>query len=399
LALKLRIIVDKTVPTAAISPDAKMFVNPRFAAKLSDAELSGLICHEVMHPAYMCFERRGDRDLKLWNIAHDYVINWIITEMCGKNTNSGKASDFATVQLPPGGCLSDEYVTRDAHNHPDGYLSAEEIYLKLLEEGGGSGGEGESEGGDEDGENEAIGSDLRPDLADDKNPSAIEKKRREDFWKVAVVEAAQVNAQSKNRGNMPGNLLKMINDIVEPKVDWPVVLGRWVGENGKRSDYTYRRPSRRSASAGAILPSLKKHGVADVVVLWDTSGSMTGRETEILGEVIGICNDLNMTLRVVCCDYGVSSDTDGVESFEDIKDQVKGGGGSDFSPAFELFNEEGWDGVVVAFTDGMIGVPAECPESIRGVLWVMNEGEQPPTRAWGDTLFIGPDGKVTTGSN
>jgi predicted metal-dependent peptidase len=390
LCLKMRVVISKIVPTAAVTPDAKMIINPRFAKDLTNAELAGLICHEVMHPAFQVFERRQDRDMKLWNVAHDYAINWIIQEMTNK---SGKSGDNAIVKLPEGGLLSDKYAEKDDHGHITGYMSAEEIYNQLLEEGPGGEGEGEDEG------QGGIGQDCRPDLADDPNPSDIERKRREDFWKVAVVEAAQVNEQSRNRGNLPSNLLKLIKDIVEPRVDWPMALARWVGENGKRSDYTYRRPSRRSEAAGAILPSLKKHGVADVIVLWDTSGSMNGREEEILGEVIGICRDLDMTLRVVCCDMGICSDTPGVEEYDDIKDEIKGGGGSDFRPAFDLFREEGWDGVIVAFTDGMIGVPAEMPECLRGTLWVLNEGEEPPTNAWGDVIKIGPDGKVSSGSS
>ena len=382
LALKLRVIVSNQVPTAAITPDAKMFVNPRFAKGLTDLELAGLICHEVMHPAFMCFERREHRDMKIWNKAHDYAINWIINEM-------GSRAKESVLKLPEGGLLSDEWAVKDDRGNIVGYMSAEEIYDQLLEDGGEDGDEpGEGPGGD-------PGQDIRPDLADNNDPSDVEKKRRESFWKVAVLEAAQVNESSRNRGHLPGNLLKLVQDIAEPRVDWPIVLGRWVGENGKRSDYTYTRPSRRSESAGAILPSLKKHGVADVIVLWDTSGSMNGREKEIMSEVIGICNDLCMTLRVVCCDMGITSDTDGVTDWEDIKDEIKGGGGSDFRPAFELFTEEGWDGVVVAFTDGMIGVPALAPDCIRGTLWVMNEGERAPAE-WGDCLFIGPDGKVST---
>lgn len=389
LALKLRVIVSNVVPTAAITPDAKMFVNPRFAKDLTDLELAGLICHEVMHPAFMCFERRETRDMKLWNIAHDYAINWIINDM-------GSRTKEPVLKLPAGGLLSDEYAVKDDKGNIIGYMSAEEIYDQLLQEGGGEPGEDDQEG--EPGQGGNIGSDLRPDLADNKDPSDVEKKRRESFWKVAVLEAAQVNESSRNRGHLPGNLLKLVQEIAEPRVDWPIVLGRWVGENGKRSDYTYTRPSRRSEAAGAILPSLKKHGVADVIVLWDTSGSMNGREKEIMSEVIGICNDLCMSLRVICCDTDVASDTDGVTDWEDIKDEIKGGGGSDFTPAFDVVTEEGWDGVVVAFTDGMIGVPNLAPDCIRGVLWVMQEGERPPA-SWGDCLFIGPDGKVSTSNS
>lgn len=389
LTLKLRVTVTTSIPTAAVTPDAQMFVNPHFAKALTDAELSGLICHEVMHPAYMCFQRRGDRDMKLWNVAHDYAINWIIWEMTGKRTNP---NDFTSVVLPPGGLLSERFVQKNSDGEVCGYLSAEEIYDILLEEGGTGTGEGD---GEDDGNGPGYGNDIRPDLSDNSDPTDVERRAQEDYWKAAILEAAEVNNNSRCRGNIPGNLLKLIEEIKDPKVDWPIILGRWVGENGKKTDYTYRRPSRRSESAGAILPSLKKHGVADVVVLWDTSGSMNGREQDILSEVIGICNDLSMTLRVICCDTGVTSDTSNVQDWDQLKDQIKGGGGSDYRPAFSLMEEEGWDGVLVCFTDGAILVPDMPPTQVKGVLWVIGEGEAPPTAAWGDVLEVGADGKVS----
>jgi predicted metal-dependent peptidase len=383
IALKFRIIVvgenTPQIPTAAVTPDAKLYINPAFIDSLTGPQLCGLLCHEVMHPALLCFERRGERSMRLWNIAHDYAINLIIQEMV-----QGYREPVA--ELPPGGLIDDKYKG----------LSAEEIYNKLLQEGGQDGLDRRQNGLNSSGggESDLLG-DLREDLADNKNPSDLEKKQQNDYWKMAVVEAAEVHSQKKGKGTLPAAIEKMVKDILEPRVDWPHVLGRWVGENGRRSDYSYQRPSRRSESAGAILPSMKKHGAADVVVLWDTSGSMGGREEEILSEVIGICNDLNMTLRVICCDYGICSDQSEVTEVGDI--DIRGGGGSDFTPAFDMLREEGCDSVVVAFTDGMIGVPVEAPECLRGTLWVLNEGERPPTSSWGDVLTIGADGKVLLG--
>ena len=396
IALKFKIIVAQPrhmVPTAAVSPDGKMFFNAKFVATLSDEQLAGLICHECMHPALLCFSRRGTRQHRLWNVAHDYAINGIIHRM---------TENESRVKLPPEGCLDAKYYD----------MSAEEIYDDLLDEGGG--GEGNDDGDDEENDDDGEGgggqggkgteptpgkggkgqySDLREDLADNKHPSDLEKREEEQKWKIVLIEAAQVH-KDQSKGDLPGSLKKLVEEILEPKVDWPTALSRWVGENGKRGDFTYGRPSRRSESVGEFLPSMKKYGVADVVVLWDTSGSMHGREIEILSEVVGICKDLNMKLRVICCDAAIHSDQSDVESAEEI--DIKGGGGSNFNPAFDRLIEEGWDNVVVAFTDGYIDVPQIMPETFKGVLWVLNEGDADPTHGkWGDVLTIDSDGKVT----
>ena len=82
LALNLKLRVAKpgeNVPTAAVSPDGTLTLNYTFCAKLSDAELAGLICHEVLHPALHCWLRQGSRRIivegpngehfSLWNLC------------------------------------------------------------------------------------------------------------------------------------------------------------------------------------------------------------------------------------------------------------------------------------------------------------------------------------------
>jgi predicted metal-dependent peptidase len=443
------------IPTMAVTRDRKLYVNLDFADKLTDAEFAGVLCHEVMHPAYLCWLRQGSRravvhshspcgacgtkgkviiqgeeakgpqtcpvckgtgveetPVTLWNIAHDYAINGIIDTM---------TQSIAEVALPKGGCMDHKY-----DNH-----SAEEIYDELLDQAVKNGQKGKGDGptislpndnwgtddmrddlggdgegkGDEDGDGEGNGKGQDGQDGQDgqgqgggegtgggQSRSESQNRALDQYWKVAVCEAAQVHEQQKGRGTLPGALQKLIDEITDPKISWIDVLSRWVGENGCRADFTYRRPSRRAESIGEILPALQKHGVNDIVVGWDTSGSMYGREKEILSEVIGICEDLNMGLRVICVDTAVHSDQEDVREVEDV--DIKGGGGSDYTPMFELLDEEGFAGVVVCFTDGYIGVPEVKPLHIQEVLWVLWEGRDvdPTGGKWGETLIVDTDG-------
>jgi predicted metal-dependent peptidase len=448
LLLKLDPIIARPehgVPTAAVSRDRRLYLNYGFCDKLTDGEFLFLMCHEVMHPAYQCFPRgesrkaivfqqvfcggcggrkqvifadqpaAGPQDcpvcqatgkqwkpVSVWNLAHDFAINDIIDQMIN--------TDDLPMKMPEGGLLDKKY--RD--------MSAEEIYDLLLDQAEENSKNGDGQGEGQPGEpgqggqgpslpgmpQDMWGDDIRPDLGGDGpeggepgetesgtgNKSDCEKQELDDYWKVAVVEAAQVHEQ-QNRGHLPAGLRKLIDEIVDPKIAWADILSRWVGENGRRADYTYRRPSRRSESVGEYLPSMQRYGVDDIIVLWDTSGSMGGREVEIMSEVIGICEDLSLKLRVICCDMQVASDNIDVEYPEDV--DWAGGGGSDFCPAFELMDEEGYEGVVVAFTDGYIGVPTVKPPNIRSVLWVLWERDQDPTHgAWGEVIRVDTDGNV-----
>jgi hypothetical protein len=53
----------------------RLFVHVPFVATLTDDELDGVLCHEVLHCAYRHFGRRGSRPLDRFNVAADYAIN------------------------------------------------------------------------------------------------------------------------------------------------------------------------------------------------------------------------------------------------------------------------------------------------------------------------------------
>jgi len=401
LLLKLDPIVTREVPLAAVSRDRKLLINPDWAQTTTLAEFSATLVHEVLHPAFLVWERQGPRNaiavgasgarMSLWNVAHDYAIDLVIRDM---TQHTKELLDPA--KWEPAGLIDEAF-----RDH-----SAEEIYDILLSRAKaspmfGPGGNGSDQGGAGvyiEGVDETKSDVLPGDGAGtgkDEGQSKLspsEQKISDQFWKVSLVEAAQVHEQRSKQGSLPGFVRKLISQILDSRIPWVEALSRWVGENGRRADFTYRRPSRRSSAIGEMLPSMQRYGVDDIIVLWDTSGSMDGREVEILGEVMGICQDLSMSLRVICCDAAIHSDQTDVDAPEDI--DVLGGGGSNFCPAFELLDEEGYQGVVVAFTDGAISVPPQKPQHMRDCLWVLWGRETPPTNKWGETLYIDSEGYV-----
>jgi len=392
LALKLRPRLSREgegVDTAAVAQDGTLIVNADFSRTLTDPQLCFVVCHEVLHPAMLYFDRMQGRIPRLWNMAHDYAINLIIKQMADANIEV--IAD----------CLCDDKY-RD--------WSAEEVYDDLLKDsvmvtfaqtgdpGTGAGGQpmpGKGKGNDP--TQDPLNGDGRNDLADSEEGKKANggdkgaKNRLDTDWKISIVAAAQAHENQKGRGSLPGGLQRLIDDITDPKVDWREQLSRWVGENGKRQDYTYGRPSRRSESLGQYMPSLKKYGTAPVCVMVDTSGSVgTARLKEGLSEIQGVCEDLGIGVRAVICDAAVHEDVD-VEDAYELAEHLSGGGGSNFNPAFEKLQEEGFDGVVIAFTDGDICVPSTKPENLKGVLWCIYEGCHAPTDRYGETIEIPRD--------
>jgi predicted metal-dependent peptidase len=389
MALRLRPRVaqpEDRVPTAAVGPDGTLVLNAGFVASLTNPQLRGLLAHEVLHPAMQFFERRGSKHLAGWNIAHDHAINLIIEDFISRGLRSN-------IQLPPKGLLNTKYQG----------MAAEEIYNDLPDEqksGAGQntvivvveGKEGE-EGGD--GKGKGIGQDCRPDLATTKDGRSAGRgdtsaqERLERTWQVQTIAAAQVHEQQKGRGSLPGSLRILIDEMLTPKVNWLTLLSQWLGEHAGKPDLTYMRPSRRSAAVGEILMGNRRKSYPDVTVFWDTSGSMSGEEKRIFPEIAFLCEDLDLTLRVLIIDTTIHADLTDVKEAEEVAEALAGGGGSDFCPAFDLLDEERNDSVVLAFTDGYIGVPQLQPESLKGVVWVLTGGGSDPTRGgWGQVLKL-----------
>jgi predicted metal-dependent peptidase len=363
------------VPTAGVAPDGTLVLNEEFVNVLTDPQLRGLLAHEVLHPALEFWARRGSRDQFGFNIAHDFAINLIIKDFA--------ATVGAGLELPPKGLLDESY--RD--------LTAEEIYGRLPRKrnpnsGGGSGGEF--------GNFPKEHGDCRGDLSDSQTGKdaargdGTAQRELDTTWRIAVEAAAQSH-EAQSRGTLPGSIQRIVDDIRDPKVSWQVVLGQWIGENAGKDDLTYMRPSRRSESAGELLPGIRRTGLPDVTILWDTSGSMNGTAAEILSEVASIVDELGLTVRLISCDCAIHADVDGIDTTDKVIPNIKGGGGSDFNPAFDRLLSEGNGSVVVAFTDGYIGVPPTQPETLKGVLWVLTQNGVRPG-PWGQAIKLDKDG-------
>jgi predicted metal-dependent peptidase len=406
LALRLEPVIalpEHDVDTAAVAPDGTLFVNHHFLKTLSDPEVAGLLAHEVLHVALLCWARQGTRKalvetpdgqvISLWNLAHDVSFNPDVDKMAQDCKARGK------IALPKFAAVDMDVYGKSAEEIYDIYLDRAK---KNKKKGGGSGGSGgfgtDGKFGKLPGNGKYSGDDLRSDLAKTRTGKLAAQgdkgaqQKLENEWKVATVAAAQVHERNRGQGSLPLGIKKFVDELQEAKVPWLDVLSQWLGENGRRGDYSYRRPSRRSESAGAYLPSAQRHGVDDVTVVWDTSGSMNGRETGILSEVQGICEDVGISLRVICIDTQIHSDVQGIDEALKVIPHIKGGGGSNFNPAFAKLEKEGYDGVVVAFTDGYITVPAVKPPLIKDVLWCLTKHDKDPSEGrWGQVLHIEDD--------
>jgi predicted metal-dependent peptidase len=216
-------------------------------------------------------------------------------------------------------------------------------------------------------------------------------------WQAELLRrqvAQDVIAHGKQPGTVPAGLLRWAEEVLTPKVNWRAVLAaelrRAVAEISGAVDYSYRRPSRRSAVAGpVVLPALRRP-VPEVAVVCDTSGSMTeDLLAMVLAEVEGLLRALGLArqVRVLACDTAVAP-VQRVSSARQV--ELIGGGGTDMGAGIGAAAAlRPRPAVTVVLTDGYTPWPAAAPKGMRVVVGLLGEGapEAPP---WTRSVRVEP---------
>lgn len=80
-SLAMRLIPVERSDVETMATDGKfLFYSRKFLDAITASVTTFVVAHEVLHCALGHHCRRGNRDHKLWNIACDYVVNWLLKE-------------------------------------------------------------------------------------------------------------------------------------------------------------------------------------------------------------------------------------------------------------------------------------------------------------------------------
>lgn len=170
-------------------------------------------------------------------------------------------------------------------------------------------------------------------------------------------------------GRDPGRLLEELVGVFgapEVFVDWRAALAAFVAY-ARAPVHTWARPSRRFPERVGQVPGRiwapRPVLRPSLLVAIDTSMSMTERElSEIAKQLERVSEHARITIAE--CDVEVTR----MYPFEGALANVKGRGGTDLRPVFELL--PGFDGLVY-FTDGQGKFPSDPP--LVPVLWVLTK--------------------------
>ena len=202
--------------------------------------------------------------------------------------------------------------------------------------------------------------------------------------KVQVAQAAQA---AKMMGKLSANMERLVDEVLNPKVNWRDVLQQFVVKL-KDDRRTWARPNRRFISQGLYLPSRDGEAMGELVVAVDCSGSVGDAElAQFAAEVKVVQEDHKpKTLTVIYFDSSVSH-VDEYTRDDEVDIKMHGGGGTAFSPIFKKVEELGVEPVAcIVLTDLYCSDYGDTPP--YPVLWVSNGkgGEDTP---FGEPVLMG----------
>lgn len=278
-----------------------LYIIPEELEKLPIPQIIRFFAHETMHLFMDHLNRVGDKDHMLYNIAGDYALECILEEEKIGERIPGALHDMQykglTTEEIYHGLQSGKYPMPKGFN-PD----------FVIEPGDGSG-EGSGRG------------------------------FSEEELKGMIAGAANV---ARMAGKAPGGqLAKLIEELLEPKLPWEHILRRFFKARIKTKQ-DWMRPNKNYMVQGIVVPSKGKDpGLNEIVVIYDESGSISDRERQAYNsELIGIFKQVRPEkIHVIHWDTRLIEEKT-VKKMSDIETKTFNGGGTDMCASVVYAREQ-----------------------------------------------------------
>jgi predicted metal-dependent peptidase len=354
ILLSMPMIEKSDIPTMATDGETILY-NPDFVDSLTMSELTFVLAHETLHCVFDHMGRRGNRGPNRWNQAADYVINELLV-----NDRIGA--------MPKGGLYNPSLVKQ-------GNNTAEGVY-KLLPESDES-----KKPGDDGGALDQVHDSGTNNGQSKTDAATIAEKSAQ--LKVKVIAAKNA---AKMQGKLSGGLERLIDGIVQSKVDWRDALRKYLSERAK-IDFSFARPKRRFLAEDIYLPSLMGERMGKVIIAVDCSGSVDAKLLKnFAAEINTIRQDMRPSSTEIVYFDSVICKTEFVDQDEELKISPIGGGGTAFSPVIKYVDSQDCPPACLIFlTDLYCDDFGDCPE--YPVLWAVT-GNSRPKAPFGEIIEV-----------
>lgn len=382
----------------AVTAKLVLLYDPAWIAQEKYTVVAFGLAHEILHDQLRHIARgQAYLDKARFNRAGDLFINGLQKKQTRSDKSKGTSASVPLWDVPDWVLLPEKY------GFPEGKTADE--YYRLLEQY-------EKEDPDKK-QGKCSDGDKKPGVGCGKcggiagNPLSKELEAKYDATKgrsemecknIARVTAGAMKKymEGEGRDNSPGDwstLFEMSEEVYQ--VPWGTELANVMRTDVNRirsggHDYSMRRPSPRSYLRGWPLPGLVGYE-PEIAFVIDSSGSM-GREQ--IGSALRVCADVMRQTGIQSAwfmeaDAAAQRHPIRVTANDLMSIELKGGGGTDFTPALEYMQEfRPKVSLVLYMTDGDGAAPAEEPEEFSVVWCVVPSPYGRVPAAWGKLIVM-----------
>ena len=337
---------NNNVSTASTDGET-IYYNLDYLNKLKVDEQIFILAHEICHIAFNHIPKSKNKNMKLWNIATDAVINQLL-----------KKDGLMIIE---GGVDIEEAINYDSEQFYELLLKENnrKRLNKILSIGGFNDERSIGHASHELWEGAVKKQELEHDKMFDIGETSAFSKNNEEKKKMLDDLKKSLYSQNNTKSDIEPNS-REINEVgnSESLFDWRYYLKQSTKSN---VDWSYKKAS---IVNGILRPKLEYDLSPEVEILLDTSGSINNT---MLKNFIRECKNImqDSIIKVGCFDtkfYGFNT----IRKEEDIESmKFLGGGGTDFNVAVNAFSNRTQNKII--FTDG----EASMPERAVNAIWVV----------------------------
>jgi predicted metal-dependent peptidase len=362
---KLEKVETSEVDTMA-TDGQRLLINREFFLSLPEQERIFLIAHEISHVFLSHHFRLKDRDAKLANIAADYAVNLLLSEI-GYQINSKYLFDFRFKN----------WSFEKIYNFLEKQQNQKQQNQKQQQD------KSSQQDTSQQFENSDIPQNPIPGQSFIFSPQGseqeiAEQKKQQDF------DLNQLYQLGKLAGINNGKLNPYIEKRLKPKIDWQKALESYLTDLST-SDYSYRRPNIHYVPYSLYCPSLYSEKLGKIAIYQDTSGSFSLEQIQSgIEEIRSLCSTFAEEITLSFFTHEVYQTIENFNEYSKIESIQDGG--TSFSACFEHAKKLEDISLVIIITDGYCSDAIDLSLDIP-LLWIIDSTEFNACK-YGEVIYL-----------
>lgn len=373
ILMKLNEIKESSSTYIMSTDGSSIYYNKKYMENLNEAERNFYLLHQLYHCIFMHPSRMINKDIKIANIAADFLVNYYIDIEKNEFKKAG-----IIISVP-----KDAYMIKDEKYKLElNKLSFEQLYEKIYnqkENKISATPQQITKNNNSNGNNSSTlniygnNIDLNKIKSDLILPKNIEKTSSN---MRRIIQESIITSKvygSKLIGDMPGSLIRRITELIGTRVPWYKYLRRYLS-NIMQDDTSFDTPDKNHIYRKMILPGPyeDENYIEDILFLIDTSGSISEEDlNNFLFQAYNICKDFEANGKVIFFD-SIVQDVFDINKENLNKLPLYGGEGTDVNVALKYVKDKKLKySCILVLTDGYFNSPQVF---LRNVIWCLTEG-------------------------